>query len=75
MIVQGEQPWKGIGRYGGWKEIEPLWDGTRQWRYVEAPQVSFLTLLARLPSTIAMQTKVRWLEDEAFPTSVVAATA
>lgn len=34
MIVQGERPWEGRSELGSWQEVEPLWDGTAQWKYV-----------------------------------------
>lgn len=69
MIVHGEQPWAGgeTGRYGWWREVEPLWDGTARWEYVEPSVNYFTTFLSRIPSFSAMTTKVIWLEDTYLP--------
>lgn len=66
MIVHGEQPWAGgrTGRYGWWREVETLWDGTRRWEYVEPPLNYFTTILSRIPNFSSMKTIVSWLEDD-----------
>lgn len=69
MIVSGEKPWDGgqTGRYGWWRELEPLWDGTPRWEYVAPSWNVYTSLLSSFPSMVASATKVAWLEDEFMP--------
>lgn len=64
-MIRAEPGWIGSSRYGAWRRLEDLWDGTPQWEYVPPEETDFAYFLRLLKAHEAhAATKVQWLEDE-----------
>lgn len=61
MIVEGPAPpWDGPSRYGSWRRIEGLWDGTERWEYVAPAGVS-VSVFGHVLKSLVLPTAVDWL--------------